>query len=112
MKLDTDTQVWLVVDPTSPRSELADCCVEVTLRKLELQFRGGLTCEQHPTLFSDRKEAEVEAFGRLTAARAAEAIADQARKGVLAAGPCKVVIHGADGQVVFEAEVGETGKPR
>jgi hypothetical protein len=112
MRLDTDTPVWMVVDPTSLGSELTDCCVEVTLRKLELQFRGGLTCEQHPTLFADREEAEVEAFGRLTAARAAEAIAEQARKGVLAAGPCKVVIHGADGRVLFEAEVGEAGKPR
>ena len=108
MKLDTDTKVWMVVDPTSPRSELADCCVEVTLRTLELQFRGGLTCEQHPTLFSDRQEAEIEAFGRLTAMRAAKAIAEQARAGILA-GPCKVVIHGADGRVVFEAEVGEKG---
>ena len=108
MKLDTDTKVWMVVDPTSPRSELADCCAEVALRKLELQFRGGLTSEQHPTLFSDRKEAEIEAFGRLTAMRAAEAIAQQARAGILA-GPCKVVIHGADGRVVFEAEVGEKG---
>ena len=112
MRLDTDTPVWLVVDPTSPRSELADCCVEATLRKLELQFRGGLTCEQRPALFTDRKEAETEAFGRLTAMRAAEAIAEQARKGILAAGPCKVVIHGPDGRVVFEAEVGEKGTKR
>jgi hypothetical protein len=109
MKLETDTPVWMVVDPTSPQSDLADVCVEVTLRKLELQFRGGLTCEQHPTLFSDRKEAEIEAFGRLTARRAAEAIAEQARAGILA-GPCKVVIHGADGRVVFEAELGGKGE--
>jgi hypothetical protein len=107
MRLEADTKVWVVVDP-SPRSELADVCFECSLRKLELQFRGGLTCEQNPTVFTDREEAETEAFGRLTAMRAAEAIAAQARAGVLA-GPCKVVIHGADGRVVFEAEVGEQG---
>jgi hypothetical protein len=108
MKLDTDTKVWMVVDPTSPRSEMADICFEGSLRKLELQFRGGLTSEQNPTLFTDPKEAEIEAYGRLTAMRAAAAIAEQARAGIFA-GPCKVVIHGADGSVVFEAEVGEKG---
>jgi hypothetical protein len=107
MKLGTDTKVWIVVDPT-PRSEMTDICFEGSLRKLELQFRGGLTCEQNPTIFTDHDEAEVEAYGRLVAMRAAEAISRQAREGNLA-GPCKVVIHGADGRVVFEAEVGEKG---
>ncbi len=109
MRLGTDTTVWIVVDP-SPHSELADICFEGSLRKLELQFRGGLTCEQNPTLFTDRQEARIEAYGRLTAMRAAEAIAEQARAGILT-GPCKVVIHGADGRVVFEAEVGGKGTP-
>ena len=55
-------------------------------------------------LFTDRKEAEMEAFGRLTAMRAAEAMAAQARSGKLV-GPCVVQIRGPDGRVLFEAEV-------
>ena len=102
VKLGTDTKVWVVVDPTE-RSEMADICFEASLRKLELQFRGGLTCEQNPALFTDREEAETEAYGRLVAARVSQALARQASEGRLT-GPCKVVIHGADGSVVFEAD--------
>ncbi|MBU1951126.1 MAG: hypothetical protein KJ927_20610 [Candidatus Eisenbacteria bacterium] len=66
MKYGVDDRFWLVVDP-GPESEEADILFEASLRSLDLQFKGGLTMDRNPTLFTDRKEAEIEAFGRLMA---------------------------------------------
>ncbi|MBU1951130.1 MAG: hypothetical protein KJ927_20630 [Candidatus Eisenbacteria bacterium] len=66
MKYGVDDRFWLVVDP-GPESEEADIMFEASLRSLDLQFKGGLTMNNNSALFTDRKEAEIEAYGRLMA---------------------------------------------
>ncbi|MCC6310975.1 MAG: hypothetical protein IT345_08680 [Trueperaceae bacterium] len=105
MRYGTDDRFWVVTDPT-PDSELADICFEASLRDLERQFRGGLTCKEQPTLFTDRREAEVEAFGRLVAMRAARAIARGGAGDALQRAD-RVEILDGDGTVLFQAELGE-----
>ncbi len=65
MRIDTYQELWVVVDPTEV-SELDDILFRASLADLELQFKGGLTATDNPTLFSNRKEAEREALQRLT----------------------------------------------
>lgn len=67
-------------DPT-PESEKADRLFQASLKDLELQFKGGLTIAQHPTLFTAKAEAEIEAYGRLVAMRASQAIARHVSEG-------------------------------
>jgi hypothetical protein len=74
MRWGSDDTFWVVVDAT-PESEMSDILFETTLRGLELQFKGGLTMVQKPTIFTDRRKAEIEAYGRLVAMRATQAIA-------------------------------------
>ncbi|MBN1458350.1 MAG: hypothetical protein JXA57_02355 [Armatimonadetes bacterium] len=64
MRYGPDDKFWMVIDPT-PISQLVDILFETSLRDLELQFRGGVTADRNPTLFSDWAEAEREARGRL-----------------------------------------------
>lgn len=64
MKIALDDPIWLVTNPTA-LSTLADILYETTFRGLELQFKGGLTAAENPTIFSDKAEAEVEAGIRL-----------------------------------------------
>jgi len=66
---------WVVTDPT-PESALEDILFETSLRGLELQFKGGLTAGDNPTIFTDWFEAQVEAEGRLVATRAHRAIVE------------------------------------
>ncbi len=71
-------KAWVVTDPTRD-STLADICFETSVPEgLHRQFLGGLSMDQHPTLFTDRAEAEAEAHLRLVAMRAAKAISDAA----------------------------------
>ncbi len=70
MRYTADDTLWVVLDPT-PASELADICFAATLRDLEQQFRGGLSCDRSLTLFTDHREAEAEAAVRMVARRAA-----------------------------------------
>jgi len=74
MRYGLDEQLWVVVDP-KPQSTLGDVLFQASLRDLSLQFKGGLTPEENPTLFSSRDEAETEARARLLAMRVATAIA-------------------------------------
>ncbi len=55
MRIDQHDKFWVVVDANS-LSKLCDVLFETTLRGLELQFRGGLTCAENPTIFNDRTE--------------------------------------------------------
>ena len=55
---------WVVTDPT-PESILVDILFAASLTDLLLQFKGGLTLAENPTLFTDRTEAETEALRRL-----------------------------------------------
>ena len=103
MRYGPDDKFWVVVDP-KPHSTLDDLTFKASLRDLELQFRGGLQIDENPTLFTDRQEARLEAYGRLTAMRASQAI--------LRAGHenpdtriDRVEIYGADGTLVFAADI-------
>lgn len=49
---------WVVLDPL-PTCELVDVLFETTLRGLERQFKGELTMHRNPTVFTDRREAEL-----------------------------------------------------
>ena len=105
MRFTTEERFWVVVDPT-PESGLGDICFETSLRDLELQFRGGLGCEQHPALFTDRGEAEGEARCRLVGMQAALAIAREG-DGELLRRASRVEILDQDGEVLFRTDLGE-----
>jgi len=99
-----DRGLWLVVDPTE-RSEPNDLVSEVSLADLELQFKGGLRIDQNPSLFTERKKAEIKAFGRLTALRAARAIAAQVAAGKLQPGAHRLEVFDGEGKLLFEADL-------
>ncbi|RJP21198.1 MAG: hypothetical protein C4529_08015 [Deltaproteobacteria bacterium] len=103
MRYGPDDKFWVVVDPT-PESEMGDILFETTLRGLELQFKGGLTMAQNPTIFSDQQAAKYEAYGRLTAMRAAQAVLRAGRENPEARID-RIEIYGADGKLVFEANL-------
>ena len=94
---------WVVTDPRT-HSTLGDICFQASLKDLELQFKGGLTIDENPTLFTDQKEAEVEAYGRLVALKAAQAIA---RSGACSKIPnaTRIELLDADGNLLFEADL-------
>lgn len=73
MKIGPDDKFWVVTDAT-PVSELADICFETSLRGLELQFRGGLSMNSNPTIFTSKEEAEKAASKRLKTAELIEKI--------------------------------------
>ncbi len=68
MRFGPNDKFWVVTDPT-PISTMADILFETSLAGLDWQFRGGLTSEANPTLFTERAEAEAEAHQRLRALR-------------------------------------------
>jgi hypothetical protein len=105
MRFGPDHKFWLVTDPTSTSQEV-DVLSQASLRDLELMFKGGLTIDENPTLFTEKKEAEIEAYGRLTAMRAAKAIARGVADGSLPPGPHRLEIYGRDGTLLFEADLG------
>ena len=94
---------WVVVDPKT-HSTLGDICFQASLKDLELQFKGGLTIDENPTLFTEQKEAEVEAYGRLVAMKAAQAIA---RSGACSKIPnaTRIELLDGDGNLLFEADL-------
>ena len=101
MRYGADDKFWLVTD-ARPESTEADVLSQASLRSLANQFAGGLTMDEHPTLFTDEREAEIEAFGRLTAMRAAQAIA---RSGSRLQEATRIEILGGDGKVLFESDL-------
>lgn len=103
MRCGPEDKFWVVVDPT-PVSELGDILFETALRGLELQFTGGLPMAQKPTIFTDQQEVKYEAFGRLTAMRAAQAVLRAGRENPDARID-RIEIYGADGKLVFEANL-------
>ncbi len=64
MRFGPKDKFWVVTDP-SPLCVLGDVLFAASLTELYMQFRGGLTLDQNPTLFTDQAEAEVEAKARL-----------------------------------------------
>ncbi|MHC5058521.1 MAG: hypothetical protein ACYTKD_28010 [Planctomycetota bacterium] len=108
MRYGPDDRFWVTIDPT-PESEDGDCVFETSLRKLDLQFKGGLTMDRNPTLFTDENEARIEAFGRLTAMRASRAISERLRSGEDVDLPLKIEVHGANGEILFRATITTDG---
>jgi len=64
MRYGLDDKLWVVVDPT-PQSTLGDILFQASLRDLSLQFKGGLSVDENPTLFTDKEEAIAEVHRRL-----------------------------------------------
>ena len=105
MRIGPDDKLWIVTD-SGPESTEGDILFEASLRELATQLKGGLTMDEHPTLFTDKREAQLEAYGRLTAMRASQVIA----RGVVGGDSkyvSRVEIYGKDGQLVFEADLPE-----
>jgi len=103
MRYGPTDKFWVVVDP-KPQSTLDDLVFEASLRDLGLQFRGGLQIDENPTLFTDRQEARLEAYGRLTAMRASQAILRAGRDNPNTRID-RVEIYGTDGALVFAADL-------
>lgn len=103
MRYGPDTKFWVVIDP-KPNSTLDDLVYEASLRDLDLQFKGGLQIDENPTLFTHRQEARLEAYGRLTAMRASQAILRAGRENPDTRID-RVEVYGADGELVFAADI-------
>jgi len=104
MRFGPDEKMWVVTDP-GPHSELGDVLFEASLRDLELQFKGGLTMDKHPTLFTEKAEAKIEAYGRMVAMRASRAIAQRAAEGKPFDGAHRLEILDGNGKVLFETDL-------
>ena len=103
MRYGPDDKFWVVIDPKD-NCELEDIIFQASLRDLHLQFKGGLQIEENPTLFSDEQEARYEAYGRLTAMRASQAILRAGRENPQTRID-RIEIFGEDGTLVFEADL-------
>ena len=102
MRIDAKTPIWVVTDP-SPHSTLPDVCFQTTLDGLRLQFAGGLTMDEHPTVFTDEEEAHEDAKNRLLVWRVASQI--RLQRGVPEGEIVRVTLHDRDGTVLFEGDV-------
>ena len=78
---------------------------QASLKDLELMFKGGLTAAEHPTLFTEQREAEIEAYGRVVAMKVARVVAQQAASGKSFEGVDRIEIFDGDGKVLFETEL-------
>ena len=103
MRIGPRDKFWMVIDPTAD-SVMADICFETTLEGFVLQLKGGLTMDRHPTIFTNETEADVNAFGRLVAMLAYEAIARQENAGVFL-GADRILVLDEDGEVLFESKI-------
>ena len=70
MRIGKTDRFWVVTDARRG-SELCDILFETNIEGLAQQFKGGLTAEDNPTLFTSAEEAECEAtlFGSAIAVR-------------------------------------------
>jgi len=103
MRFGPEEKFWVVIDPT-PSNKPEDIVFPASLKDLDLQFKGGLTIEEHPTLFTEQREAEIEAYGRITALRATQAIARGGAASKLQ-NATRLEIYDADGKVLFETDL-------
>lgn len=103
MRIGKTDKFWVVTD-AGRASELVDVMFETTIEGLERQFKGGLTSDHNPTIFTSAEEAESEAYVRLAQAKAIEAIhlAGEKRPFKKAA---SVQIKDADGKTIYEAKL-------
>ena len=105
MRFGPTDRFWIALDPT-PGYEYGEYLLHVSLSDLEFLFEGGLTMARNPTLFTDEKEAKVEAFARLTAMRTKRAIERQVAEGRGDGIPERLEILDGDGKLLFEADLG------
>jgi len=98
-----DKVLWVVTDPT-PESGMGDILFQASLEDLYNQFRGGLTLESNPTLFTEKSEAEIEAYGRLVAMRASQAISRMGPETRFQKAT-KIQVFGANEELLFEADL-------
>ena len=106
MRYGPDDKFWVVVDAT-PESTLGDVLFQASLHDLERQFKGGLTMDEHPTLFTDEREAEAEARARLIVARVAQLLVTPDATSMLRHA-ASIELLDAEGQPIFEAELPTT----
>jgi hypothetical protein len=104
MRFGPDDKLWVVTDPT-PESRMEDIVFQASLRQIDLQFKGGLTMDRNPTLFTDEKEAKVEGYGRLVAMRASRAITQRLQFDPDAEVPERIEVCDGEGNVLFEADL-------
>ncbi|MFM8386654.1 MAG: hypothetical protein ACKOCB_07575 [Planctomycetia bacterium] len=103
MRIDAKTPIWVVSDP-GPASTLPDVCFQTTLDGLRLQFAGGLTMDDNPTVFTSGEEAHEDAKNRLLVWRIARQIRIDRR--VPQDEVVKVTLRGHDGALLYEGDVG------
>lgn len=85
------------------RATLPDVCPWTTLDGLRLQFAGGLTMDEHPTVFTVEEEPHEEAMNRLLVWRIAGQIRVDRR--VAEDEVVRVTLQDRDGTVLFEGKV-------
>ena len=105
MRFGPTDKFWVVLDPT-PGYEHGEYLLRVSLSDLAFLFEGGLTMARNPTLFTDEKEAKLEAFGRLTKMRLKQAITHQVAEGRVDGIPERLEILDGEGKLLFEADLG------
>ena len=108
MRIGLDDMLWMVIDPT-PTSDMSDIASEVTLRQFVQMLAGGLSLDDNPTFFTTEREGEIDAFGRMTAMRAAQAIA-QSGAGSKLEQATRLEAYGRDGEMLFGAELPSLGE--
>ena len=67
MRIAHDGTFWIVLDPSPGRTEMSSILVETSLRDLELQIKGGMTCGRDAVIYTEGDEAERDARARLDA---------------------------------------------
>jgi len=105
MRYGPDDNFWLVLD-AGPESEMGDILFTASLRGLYLQFKGGLSLDRNPTIFTDHREAEVEAYARLLGMRVSKFIAHWGAKDSLEAATHIEVVD-AEGNILLEVDLEE-----
>lgn len=103
MRINQGEKFWVVVDAKST-SELADILFETTIDGLERQFKGGLTSDDNVTIFTDHKDAAMEAHRRMTAVNVAEAVKNMASADSMKRAK-SVDFKSASGEVVFSVKL-------
>jgi len=102
VRIDQKTPIWVVTD-AGPDSTLADICFATTFDGVRLQFAGGLTMEERPTIFTEEEEAHEEARNRLLVGRIARQIRLDRR--VAEGELVRVTLRDRDGTLLFEGDV-------
>ena len=104
MRFGPNDTFWVVTDPTFA-STPTDILTKTTLAGLRNQFASGLQMSAHPTILTDRAEAQREAQGRWFAMQTAMTIVQHAAEGGCFDGAREISVMDEKGRVVFETEL-------